>query len=154
MTRVLVLLALACVGPLSAQNTSCPFETCALRIEAGGFFSSARIVRGAQAERVAKADRSDVLRDLMASNDSARAHYARFAHLDRTSDWLRGIGSVLWLGGITLTSVKRSNEALNFAITFTGLSLGTAGGVVGRRAFNQLSQSIWWYNAGLAGVRR
>ena len=146
---LLALFALPCA--LDAQNTACTYESCALRIDYGGLFSSARVVQGADAQRIAKANRSDELKSVLASNDSASVHYARFEKLDRTSDWLGGIGAAAWLGGLTVGLLTHADpgDAPYVALSIAGVSLGMAGGIVGRRAFNQLSESIWWYNAGL-----
>jgi hypothetical protein len=152
MTRFcLLLVLLAAPGALGAQDSACTYETCALRFDWGGFFSSTKLVRGSQGETFAKANRSDRLRDVLMSNDSARVHYARFEELDRTSDWLRGVGVALYLGGLVVSFRNDFRyDGLSTAMTLSGASLSVAGGVVGRRGFNRLSESVWWYNAGLA----
>ncbi len=100
----LLVLVLAPAG-LSGQmlsDSSCTWNACALRVQERGWFSSRRLLKGRDDELVARADRSKTLEELFSVNDSAAAHYRRFAAYDRRGDHLSTAADVLWLSALVV----------------------------------------------------
>jgi hypothetical protein len=152
--RLALLAVVLCCEAASAQapQTSCSYEVCALRVvDGGGYFGTQVVVQGRDGYSVAMVRRSAILENLFAVNDSAAAHYARFATHDRNSDWFGWVGTGLMLSGFVADLLGKgglfSRSFLLYggglAVTY-GLALPAQ-----RRASTDLPNAIWWYNQSL-----
>lgn len=153
-TRLVLLGLLLWCGAASAQQpqSSCTYETCALRVvDGGGYFAPQVVVRGSEGYSVALARRSETLENVFAVNDSAAAYYARFETRERYADWSGWIGTGLMLAGFIFDIAGEGGFfSRSFFLYGGGLAVtyGVAMPLQGR-AGTDLSNAIWWYNRSL-----
>ena len=152
------------VGPAFLVQTSaipaqdvpadCTYETCALRVEPGGWFSSAKLVRGAGAIEIGGRGPSPTLEALLAGNDSAMAHYEDLVVADRRAD--RSTIVAVMLSGASLAVYVVGDREWNgwsagLMAGYFGIAIPTA--IVRNRASRSLSRALWWYNGSLPRIR-
>ena len=152
MRGVLAAFLLLIPGGLFAQGHSqpCSYDACALRLTGGGWFSQPKVVRGTSGVPVAAADRSDDLRELLASSDSAATFYARFETSDRHADRFGLLGGALLVAGAVAYLVDGSRDSTWPVVFYAGgLTIAIAASGPRRRAVSELSTAMWWYNRDL-----
>jgi hypothetical protein len=147
-----VLLALVPARPLLAQASACPYERCALRLQASLF--SERIVQGASATPVARLGLfAPSIPPLAAAGDSARAHYQTFQTLqNRGGAFSVAAGAAAVAVTVILASHTRSGDnppTVTWWIAGAGIGFGLVGGIHARLAREQLYRAMWFYNGSL-----
>jgi predicted acyltransferase len=137
---------LALPALVEAQDASCTYASCALRIE-GGFFRT-RILAGEQGAAVARIGGFGTdLEKRVTLPDSALVHLRRANSSMRTAGVLSIIGGAGILYASFATGAPDSNRAVaavaGLGFTFTSSFFTRSGG-------NELSRALWWYNAQFA----
>jgi hypothetical protein len=131
-----------------ADTVTCDFDRCAMRMRHR--YLGTTVVRGVQALPVARVGWFPPrIAALEAAGDSSRSHYQSFRSLHRRGAWLTVGAAAAFLGAVVLYqgSYLESDGGVGLFVGSLGLSF--AGGLEMRRASDQLSQSIWWYNRDL-----
>ena len=147
---VLAALSVVAAGALRAQDSSCTWDRCALRVQSSLF--SMKVVRGRAAEPVAKlggfAPRIQPLAD---SRDTAiQRYYVQFRAAATRATALSLGGFALGVGALVAYEAPNHGgrgvygwllgaSALTSIIQFAEQ----------RRANDRLESAIWWYNRGL-----
>ena len=148
-----LLVATAWPTPVRAQGSDCRYETCALRLDPGGFFSGSSIVRGADGSEVADYEPSAALEQIFLINDSAAVSYNQFAKSHRSAMWLYRAGGLLYLSAALvpfLLDRSDSSDALYIGLSLGGVGFGMASIAPRQRASRSMSRAIWWYNGELS----
>jgi hypothetical protein len=148
-----IVLTAAVPAALLAQDTSCTYQSCALRLSYR--FMGARVVAGGADSVVS---RPGVFRftvpALAAAGDSARWHYAAYRRTAPRAAMLglaaagSAIASFVFIG-----NDADQHEVANVVLITTGLVSGFLAGVVSNRANDHLERAMWHFNAGLAAPR-
>src|SRR4051812_6069916 len=102
--RAFVLAALLVPASGSAQAgparvpAGCSYDTCALRVEPGGFLSGPRLLRGRSGEQVARLGMfGGGVHMLLAGPDSAAVYARRYVSNTRTSSTVGLLGAILYV---------------------------------------------------------
>jgi hypothetical protein len=146
--------------PLAAQRATpvppideCSYDRCALRVEPGGFFSRPTLVRGVDAERVARFGiNGPDLAAIVAGSDSAVAHARAF----RPHQLRAGVAGLLSTIAVVAAGVIARNAANvdNVApLSIASIGLGVYAGYEARLAQREVARSVWWYNQRVAAPR-
>ena len=132
---------------IAAQDSTCTYDRCALRLHYTS--SGPRLVQGQSAVSIARIGLYPPRIDLFAAaNDSTRSHYEAFRqHHSRAATF--GIVSLATLLGSVILHYSSDEDvaqgaAIGLVVTSFGFSL--AAGSNRRRAGNELSQAIWFFN--------
>lgn len=146
--KLLPVMLLACMHAfpqgVAAQDTSCTYDSCALRL------SGREVRRGVADKRVdgfSFFGGAPELPMLVGRTDSAGINFEAFRRLNSRAAWLNRVAMVTTLGGVIVTVVDAEEYAgwgigLTF-VSFVPLMLGSASW---RRALDRLQRAIWWYN--------
>jgi len=131
--------------------SACTYETCALRVEPR-FFSGPRLLRGREGVEVGTLGAFGGGADsLLAGPDSAAVHARRYVSAIRAANSLSLLSAVAFVVVATRTDWFRNNARDgDVAIGITGTVLGLASIPFRLRAEQNLSRSVWFYNAALA----
>ena len=154
----LATLAIA-AAPLAAQPTpvppiaECSYDACALRVEPGGFFSRPRLLRGVNAEPVARFGIAGPdLAALVAGSDSAVAHALAFRpHQIRAG--VAGLASTIAAAAAIVIGWNDVNDNNLWPLSIASLGLGVYAGYEARLAQREVARSVWWYNQRVAAPR-
>jgi len=144
LTLVLVLALLPTAA--AAQEESCTYDLCALRVEPGGFLSDGELVRGAAGEHVADFGFFDS--DLVlavAGSDTAVAYARRYQNRTR---WKVAFG--LAAAGVAAVPTWDSDDfewENDWPWLVGGFVLGAISDAFRDSADRALSRAIWWHNA-------
>lgn len=146
-------------APLAAQPTptppidGCSYDSCALRVEPGGFFTRPVLLRGVDGERVGRFGmRSPDLAALVAGSDSAVAH----ARAARPHQLRGGVARLLGtIAGVAAFVIGRNdaNSDNVWPLSLAAAGLGVYAGYEGRLAQREVARSVWWYNQRVAAPR-
>jgi hypothetical protein len=130
----------------------CTYETCALRVEPR-FFASARILRGHAAEPVGSLGAfGGGVDSLLAGPDSAAFYARRYVSDSRTSTTLGLIGTVaVVIAVVSAGDIYGDDDTAATAAGIAGIGFTIASVPFALRAARNLSRSVWFYNAALAG---
>lgn len=154
----LVTLALA-AAPLAAQPTpvppidGCSYDTCALRVEAGGFFSGPSLLRGVDGERVARFGIGGPdLAAIVAGSDSAVAHARAFRPHQLRAGVAGLLGAVAGVAAIAI-GYNDANDNNVWPLSIASIGLRVYSGYEARLAQREVSRSLFWYNQRVAAPR-
>jgi hypothetical protein len=141
-------------GPLAAQQNSCTFDRCALRVQYR--FLSTRIVGGMSGEKIAGLGLFAPLVPVLESGpDSARVHYRSFQHHYNSGAVFKLIGAAAIVGafapGYSANSYDYRDPSLGLRLA--GSTATIIGYFQGRRGTDELERSIWFYNRDLPAAR-
>ena len=145
MTRVFVIgvVSLLWVSPVSAQDSACTYDRCAIRLSGG------RLVQGMTAVRIARIGLYPPRIDLLANaDDSTRFHYQAFRKYHTRSASLGLVGLALAAAGAALVAGtnKDATQWTGVGLTAVGFGFSLGARSSGRRGWNELSQAVWFYN--------
>ena len=149
---MLLLAALLSAGALRAQDTSCTYDRCALRLKTG--FWSTTIVQGALETPIGSVSLFAPSVPLLAqSRDSmVRQLFARYQQRSRLGTAL-GVGATgLFIASFFAWDSDPSSQGDEAAI---GMLLGSAvlaipAAVLARSASNELQKAVWHFNGAFA----
>jgi hypothetical protein len=145
---LLFLLALPTTS-LRAQQDTCSYDACALRIKRG--FWGRRLVQGREEQKVAGfALLAPSLDTVMQRSDSAARYYSLFRVRHNRGFWFALSGVALYGGATLVYGIDRDLEGPTIAMSIAGTAAFIVGLVNTVRAEEPLSRSVWWYNRSLA----
>ena len=139
-------------GAAAARPVACTYATCGLRVQRN--FWSVRLVRGAGEEAVEKklTGGGGGVELLLAGPDTAAIHARQYVRNVRRST---GFGLISVIGyGVALwrtNNFQRGEDLGTVEVVALGTAIvtGITGVVYAHRASEDLSRSVWWYNASL-----
>jgi hypothetical protein len=139
----LALLFLAQPTASAAQDASCTYASCALRIDQG--FFQTRILAGERGDAVARVGGfgTDLERRLTLP-DTAIFHVQRANSRMRTGSILALIGLAGTVYGGLATGAPDTNRAVAI---IAGWGFAITGGIFARHGRNELNRALWLYNA-------
>jgi len=151
MTRLsflILLLASLTVSGVGAQQATCSYDDCALRVKRA--FWGPRLVQGLDEEKVAGfAFLAPPLTDLLQRSDSAVRYYSLFRARHNRGFWLTLGGALLFGGSLLAYEIDRDLEGVSIGLAIGGTTAWIAGLVNIGRAQEPLSKTVWWYNRSL-----
>jgi len=139
-------------GPLAAQQNSCTFDRCALRVQYRSF--STRIVAGVSGEKVAGVGLfAPHVPVLESGPDSARVHYRSFQHHYNSGAVFNLFGAAAIVGSFApgggYNAYSGDNKDTALGLLLVGFTSTLIGYIQGRRGTDELERSIWFYNRDL-----
>ena len=135
--------------PGAAQARECTYDRCALRAESK--LLSTRLVRGRESILVSRLGIFPPRIPLFEQGpDSVRVHYLVFRSRQKVGAALAIASAAMSAIGLALIIDGGHSTGLTTAVGASGFALSVAGGFTLRSASNELAQSVWWYNRGLA----
>jgi hypothetical protein len=138
----MVLLCQVQPAPVEAQDASCTYASCALRIDEG--FFRTRFLAGERGDEVARVGGFGTnLEKQLALPDSAIFHVRRANSRMRTGGILSVIGAA---GMLYATLATGEPDANRVVAVIVGGGSSIAGAVFTRSSRNELSRAVWWYN--------
>jgi hypothetical protein len=155
--RAFLLAALVAPASVSAQAgparvpLGCTYETCALRVEPGGFLSGPKLLRGRTGERIGSLGMfGGGVDTLLAGPDSAAAYARRYVSNMRTSSTFALLGGIAYVVASVRSNGFRDTDDTDVAIGLTAAGLSIVSIPFTMRAARDLSRSIWFYNSAIA----
>ena len=135
--------------PGAAQARDCNYDRCALRAESK--LLSTRLVRGRESILVSRLGIFPPRIPLFEQGtDSVRVHYLVFRSRQQVGAALAIASAAMSAIGLALVIDGGHSTGLTTAVGATGFALSVGSGFTLRSASNHLTQSVWWYNRGLA----
>jgi hypothetical protein len=130
---------------------ACTYETCALRVEPGGFLSGPKLLRGRVGEQVGRLGMfGGGVDTLLAGPDSAAAHARRYVSNTRTASAFGLLGGIAYVVASIRSNGFRDTDDTDVAIALTGAGLAIVSIPFTIRAARDLSRSVWFYNSAIA----
>lgn len=134
-------------GTASAQDASCTYAACALRVHSGIFGSS--VVAGSDEAKVSRSGFGGLRIAVLANaGDSARYHYQAYR---RAAPRVAVYGLVVGLAGAASFFVDGSKHpTAGVVMVSTSMIGGLLAAIEGSRANDHLQRAIWHYNLGIS----
>lgn len=152
--RTVALAALVAPSTMLAQGgavrapAGCTYETCALRVEPGGFLSGPKLLRGRTGERIGSLGMfGGGVDTLLAGPDSAAAYARRYVSNTRTSSTFGLLGAIAYVVASVRSDGFRDTDDTDAAIALTGAGLAIVSIPFTIRAGRSLSRAVWYYNS-------
>ena len=152
--RAVLLASLVAPISMSAQvgavraPTGCTYESCAVRIEPGGFFSGPKLLRGRAGERIGSLGMfGGGVDSLLAGPDSAAAYARRYVSNIRPASTLGLLGTLAFIVASVRSDGYRDTDGTTTAIALTGAGLAIVAAPFAMRASRSLSRAVWYYNS-------
>jgi hypothetical protein len=134
-------------GPTRAP-AGCTYETCALRVEPGGFLSGPKLLRGRAGERVGSLGMfGGGVDTLLAGPDSAAAYGRQYVSNIRVANTFALLGAVAFVVASVHSDGFRDTDDTDAAIALTGAGLSLVAIPFVVRASRSLSRAVWHYNS-------